>query len=166
VQVSVGRVFAEILFLTSARNASSSLLVPVAVGAINKHVDFEFVAWGDFHSIHTLCRNLCVPLQPELDDGVTLVDLSNRVLWHFNRVNLSEWVEELADVVWGAHRERANQTSYVNPVVLLPSGMLMPWGQGVSDGREIVLLILFVFVGSGSPVLLRLRSLNHEGLAE
>ena len=119
----------------------------------------------------------------ELDDRVTAILARVRIFGQLNRVDLTERLEKLADILLSQGGQGPNKPANVDPIILLSLGVLIARRQRVSQRRNVILVrptddqrlvrlsekllstfLLFVLVCSCSTVFFSLRSVDHDSL--
>ena len=63
-----------------------------------------------------------------------------RIFGQLNRVDLTERLEKLADILLGQGGQRPNKPANVDPIILLSLGVLVARRQRVSQRRNIILV--------------------------
>ena len=120
-------------------------------------------------------------MRRKLYDCVTTIFACVWVLWKLDRIDIAKRREELANVCLCQRCKVANQSTDIDPIVLLPLLVLITRCQSVAERRNLILFspeviklisvrfligyLLFVFVGGSDTVLFSLRRVNHDGLA-
>ena len=76
----------------------------------------------------------------ELDDRVTAILARVRIFGQLNRVDLTERLEKLADILLSQSGQGPNKSANVDPIILLSLGVLVARRQRVSQRRNVILV--------------------------
>ena len=76
----------------------------------------------------------------ELDDRVTAILARVRIFGQLNRVDLTERLEKLADILLSQSGQGPNKPTNVDPIILLSLGVLVARRQRVSQRRNVILV--------------------------
>ena len=76
----------------------------------------------------------------ELDDRVTAILARVRIFGQLNRVDLTERLEKLADILLSQSGQGPNKSTNVDPIILLSLGVLVARCQRISKRRNVILV--------------------------
>ena len=76
----------------------------------------------------------------ELDDRVTTILARVRIFRQLNRVDLTERLEKLADILLSQSGQGPNQPANVDPVILLSLSVLVARCQRITQRRNVILV--------------------------
>ena len=122
-QISVRGVLTEVFLAISA----------LGLGPIRQDVNFELLTVHELEAVHALSSDSCLLVSSELNDGVTAILPSVGVFRQLDRVNRTEWAEELPDVLLGQRGEVTDQASNVDAIVRLTLLVLIAGRKSVAQ---------------------------------
>ena len=130
--VGVCRVFSQVFLLI--------LLLTFLSWPICQNVYLEFRAFGQVKAVHRLSSDSCLFVARELDDRVTAILARVRIFGQLNRVDLTERLEKLADILLSQGGQGPNKPTNVDPIILLSLCVLVARRQRVSQRRNVILV--------------------------